>query len=77
MKTCLRCESETSEESKIGEIVPADYVVAKNTGYDKRTVKAYVCEKHLRELTIGEINSAKKLHVNATDINIIIRDKRK
>ena len=71
VKTCLRCEAET------GEIIPADYVVSKNTGYDKRTVKAYVFEKHLRELTIGEINSAKKLHVDATSINVIIRDKRK
>ena len=71
MKTCLKCESET------GDIVRADYVVTKNLWYRKISVKSYVCEKHLKELSIDEINSATKIRDDATNLNCIIRSKPK
>ena len=69
-RLCLPCDS-------CGEIVLAQYEVDKKTGYDNKTIRAYVCEKHLKELSIDEINSATKIRDDATNLNCIIRSKPK
>ena len=71
IRTCNHCRRENKE-------VIAHYRVKLGSKFVKgQTVDAYLCEKHLEDLNIEQINDAEKIHPDATDLNVIIYRKRK